>query len=87
LVREFVQREMVDRIAERLGGRDARQRAGVLGIQLSGVIFSRYVLAVEPAATMPVDELVRLLAPALRTTLRPGGRAPSYAAARRAGLP
>lgn len=90
LLREFVQREMVDRITEQLGGRDARQRAGVLTIQLSGVIFSRYVIEVEPAASMPVDELVRLLAPGLRATLRPAGphlHPADYSAARRPGLP
>lgn len=90
LLREFVQREMVDRVAEMLGGRDARQRAGVLTMQLSGVIFSRYVIAVEPAASMPVDELVRLLAPGLRATLRlpaPPPGAAGYPAARRPGLP
>ncbi len=87
LVREFVQREMVDRVAERIGGRDARHRAGVLTMQLSGVIYSRYVLAVDPAATMPVDELVRLLAPGLRATLRPTGRLPNYPAPRGPGLP
>lgn len=87
LVREFVQREMVDRIAERLSGRDARARAGVLAVQLSGVIFSRYVLVVDPVATMPVDELVRLLAPGLRATLRAAGGSPNYPAARQPGLP
>lgn len=71
LVREMVEREMVARIAERLGGADARQRAAVFATQLTGVIFTRYLLELDPIATMPSDELVRLLAPGLRAVLRP----------------
>lgn len=71
LVREMAEREVIGRIAERLGGADARQRAAVFSSQLTGIIFSRYLLGIEPIATMPVDELVRRLAPGLRAVLRP----------------
>ncbi len=69
LLREVLEREMIDRIAEYLGGADARLRAGAFATQLAGVIFARYLLALEPVATMTVDELIRYLAPGLRAAL------------------
>jgi hypothetical protein len=77
LLREVVEREMIDRIAEHLGGAGARSRAAAFGIQLAGVIFARYLIAVEPVASMPADELVRHLAPGMRAVLFPPGRRPS----------
>jgi AcrR family transcriptional regulator len=69
LVRELFEHEVLGVIAEHLGGREAGARAGIAGSQISGLIFMRYVLRAEPMATMPVQELVRHAAPALRATL------------------
>jgi AcrR family transcriptional regulator len=69
LVKEVLEREVMDRLAEHLGGADAARRAAAFGTQLAGVVLVRYLLHVEPIASMPVDELVRRLAPALRTSL------------------
>jgi AcrR family transcriptional regulator len=71
LFREMVEREVLGRIAEHLGGRQARQRAAAAGSQLAGLIFLRYVLRVEPVASMSRDELVRHLTPTLRVALAP----------------
>ena len=78
LLREVLEHEIVDRIAEYLPGRSARLRAAAFVTQLAGLIFARYVLAVEPVATMKVDELVRHLAPGLRASLQ--GPRPARAA-------
>ena len=78
LLREVLEHEIVDRIAEYLPGRSARLRAAAFVTQLAGVVFARYVLAVEPVATMKVDELVRHLAPGLRASLH--GPRPARAA-------
>lgn len=77
LLREVIEREMVDRIAEHLGGTGARSRAGAFATQLAGVVFARYVIELEPVASMPADELVRSLAPGMRAVLFPPGRRPS----------
>jgi AcrR family transcriptional regulator len=69
VVREVISREMIDKIAARLGGRDARRRAGLFGAQMVGLIYARYIIRVEPVASMTADELVRLYGPALATTL------------------
>jgi AcrR family transcriptional regulator len=76
LVRDILEREMINRIAERLGGPDATARAGAFGIQLAGLIFVRYVLAVEPVASMTPDELIRYLAPGLRAAVHGPPRRP-----------
>lgn len=69
LFREMAEREMISRIAERLGGADAGRRAAVAASQMAGLIFVRYVLRLEPLASMPADELARRVAPAMRAAL------------------
>jgi AcrR family transcriptional regulator len=69
LFRELVQREMTDRMADYLGGADAPARAAVFTTQLVGVIFARYVVGLEPVASLTPDELVRHLLPGLRAVL------------------
>jgi AcrR family transcriptional regulator len=68
-LREFVQAELLARIAERLGVPDADRRAALFGSQLIGVMLYRHVLRVEPVASMPREELVERAAPALQRHL------------------
>src|SRR3954464_7510524 len=68
-LREFVQAELLARIAARLGGPDAQKRAALFGSQLIGLLLYRHVLRVEPVASMPPEELVRRAAPALQRHL------------------
>ncbi|MEU4820967.1 TetR family transcriptional regulator [Actinomadura sp. NPDC023710] len=74
LVRDLLEREVVGRIADHLGGPDATARAGAFGAQLAGLIFVRYILAMEPVASMPPDELIRYLAPGLRAAVHSPSR-------------
>jgi AcrR family transcriptional regulator len=71
LVREAIGREIIDRLAARLGTPDARQRAAAFSAHIAGLIFSRYVFQFEPMASMDPDDVVTLLAPALRLALFP----------------
>lgn len=71
LLAEVFEREMFARIAETLHGPHREQRAAAMGVQLAGVVFARYVLRVEPVASMSVDELVRHLRPGLNAALHP----------------
>ncbi|MEU6236399.1 TetR family transcriptional regulator [Kitasatospora sp. NPDC047058] len=71
LVNEVLQREMIDRIAARIGGQDARRRACEFASQLAGLIMVRYVLRLEPLASLPADEIARSHLPLLRHALRP----------------
>lgn len=69
LVAEMIEREIVARIAERLPGPEPYERAAIFVTQMSGVIFHRYLLRVEPIASMPVEEIVRRLVPSLQSAL------------------
>lgn len=85
LFREMAEREMVSRLAERIGGADASRRAALAATQLAGLIFMRYILALEPVASMPADELAARAAPAMRAALASDvRRAPAGAARARA---
>lgn len=69
LVRELLEREMIDTIAGRMGGADARKRAGAFCAQIAGIVMTRYILRLEPLASMPLDEIDTIYGPALRVTL------------------
>lgn len=72
LLREVFERELIQPLAELFGGgADAVRRAGIVAAQLSGVVFSRYLLELEPIASLPAAEVVELMAPALQRVLEP----------------
>jgi len=60
---------MVHQLADRFGGRDASARAAAFGAQLAGLILARYWLAIEPLASMTVEEVVRFTAPGLHAAM------------------
>jgi AcrR family transcriptional regulator len=69
LVAEALERELIDRIAARLTGPDARERAAAFCTGTAGLVFLRYLLRVEPLASLPAERVVALLAPSLRVAL------------------
>lgn len=58
-LREYVEQEIIARLAERIKGPGATARAGALVTTLVGVIFTRYLLGLEPVASMHPVELAR----------------------------
>lgn len=79
LLREVVQSEMAQALADALGGADASARAGAVAVQIGGLIVMRYWLQMEPVASMAVDDLVRYAAPGLRAAMRGPDRRPPRA--------
>lgn len=73
--REYVERELTARLAEHLGGTDATERAGAVLTVTLGLIFSRYVLGLNPTAAMDSERIVQLLAPSLAAVLCQTGSA------------
>jgi AcrR family transcriptional regulator len=69
LFREMLSREIVARIADRLGGADATARAGLAASQIAGLILARYVIGIEPVASMAPEELADRVAPVLGAAL------------------
>ncbi|MEE3064983.1 MAG: TetR family transcriptional regulator [Actinomycetota bacterium] len=69
LVSEAASADICDAVASRLGGPDAEARAAVFTTQTLGLVFSRYVLRVEPIASWPMDTVVAVIAPRLQQVL------------------
>ena len=69
MVREFVTREALGRIAEALDVPQPRLRAALAGSQLIGLALARYVIAVEPIAGADAETLVACYAPTLQRYL------------------
>ena len=52
-----------------LGERDAASRAALIGAQLLGLALCRYILRLEPLASLPLDEVVPPVARAVQAYL------------------
>lgn len=65
----LVNRAVLNPVARATGIETSAVRIELLGAQLIGLAMLRYVLEVEPVASLTVDELVPLMAPPLRAVL------------------
>jgi hypothetical protein len=65
----LVNRVVLSPVARAMGVEASAVRLELVGSQLIGIAMIRYVLEVEPIASLDVDELVPLLAPPLRQAL------------------
>ena len=72
MLRQFVGSALLGRLADGLTGPDAQLRVEAAVGQLLGTALLRYVLVVEPIASLPVERLVPVLAPAVQQHLAPG---------------
>jgi AcrR family transcriptional regulator len=66
LLGEFVEGQIVPRLAAALKGRDAQLRASAVGSQMLGLAMMRYVLRVEPLASAEPERVVALIAPTVQ---------------------
>jgi AcrR family transcriptional regulator len=69
MLRQFISREVIGRLAATLQLDDPQLRAGLVGSQLVGLAFIRYVIKLEPIASMPAGDLVDAVAPTLQRYL------------------
>ncbi len=69
LLRELVESRIRDPIAHALGVEDAELRASLVGSQVVGLAMARYVVGVEPLASLPPDNVVASIAPTLQRYL------------------
>ncbi|WP_030906250.1 TetR family transcriptional regulator [Streptomyces sp. NRRL F-5126] len=69
VLRTFVLRRLLERIAEGLDVPDPTLRAELAASQMIGVALLRYVLGVEPLASVDAEEIVRRVAPTLQRHL------------------
>jgi AcrR family transcriptional regulator len=76
MLRQFVTREVVARLAGVIGGDDARLRAALAGSQLVGLAMMRYVVRLEPIASAERAELARVIGPSIQRYLNASADAP-----------
>ena len=68
-MQDYIERTFVDRLVRVLGVPDARLRVNLIMSYLLGVASARYVLKMEPLASMSEDEVVRLVSPTIQNWL------------------
>jgi AcrR family transcriptional regulator len=69
MLREFLSRELFGPAAELLGREEGPFRANLVGSQIVGLIMARYVIAIEPLATMAPQAVAAAIAPTLQRYL------------------
>jgi AcrR family transcriptional regulator len=69
VVREIVTARVLTPIAEHLAADRPTLRASLINSQMVGLIMARYVLALEPLASLPRGEVVQAIAPNLQRYL------------------
>ncbi|MFI9048411.1 TetR/AcrR family transcriptional regulator [Streptomyces sp. NPDC053427] len=86
-IREYLERELLTRLVEFLGGRDATARATAVVTILGGLIYTRYLNPLPTPAALTPSETRRVLTPALRAALAPRRRTAAPTGAGRRGAP
>lgn len=66
LLRQFIMREVLHRIAEQLDVEDAELRATAVASQIVGLFVVRYGVRVEPLASAPIDEVATRIGPVVQ---------------------
>ena len=69
MVRELLTREVIARIVEALGVDDADFRASLVGSQIVGLLMARYIVGLEPLASLPAERVAAAIAPNLQRYL------------------
>ena len=70
-LRVFMEESVLDRLARYIGVPDARLRVSLISSYLIGVTVNRYIVKLEPLASMPEDDLVKIVAPTVQAWLDP----------------
>jgi AcrR family transcriptional regulator len=69
LMRDGFLKVVIGPLGQALGIDDPVRRMPLVASQMMGLIFMRYLLQVEPIASMPADELVEVFAPTIQRYL------------------
>ena len=69
MVRALITREVVARIVDALGVDDGDLRTSLVGSQVVGLVMARYIVAIEPLASLPPETVAAALAPNLQRYL------------------
>ncbi len=62
MVRKFIQAAIIDLVETHLPGPNKKLQANILGGQMMGIFIARYIIKIEPIASINNDELIKYLA-------------------------
>ena len=66
MLRQFIIREVLKRIAKELGDDDSELRASFAATQVVGLVVARYGIKIEPLASASPDEVVNRIGPVVQ---------------------
>ncbi len=66
MLRQFITREVLKKVAAELGVDDGELRAGAVASQIVGLFMVRYGVRVEPLASASIDEVARRIGPVIQ---------------------
>ncbi|GAA1962571.1 TetR family transcriptional regulator [Microbacterium deminutum] len=69
MLREFISRQVLGRIAAAVDAPDRELRASLIGSQLVGLVVARYIVRVEPLASADPETVVAAVAPTVQRYL------------------
>jgi AcrR family transcriptional regulator len=69
MMREFITREVIGRLADALKRPDPRLRAALVGSQLLGLAMARFIIRMEPIASADSETLIACYAPTIQRYL------------------
>ena len=76
MLRGFIDRTLIDPIAEMIDAQDARERVALVASHLLGVLFARHIVAVPELVEASIDELVEAIGPVLQRYITEPALAP-----------
>jgi AcrR family transcriptional regulator len=69
ILREVLNRQIFEPLAEALGSEDAQLRANLASSQMVGLVMARYVIGIEPLASADAETVAAAIAPTLQRYL------------------
>ena len=66
VVRERVSRDVLGPLAAALGSDQPQLRGSLVGSQVVGMVMARYVVRIEPLASLPADRVIAIIGPVLQ---------------------
>ena len=70
-LQSYLEVNVVDRIVSAVGVPDARMRVALISSYLVGVAAGRYLMRIEPLASAPEEQVVRMVSPTIQALLDP----------------
>ena len=69
MLREFLMRKVIGPVAKALESGEPELRVTLVGTQIIGLMMARYIVELEPLASLPAERVVEMVGPTLQRYL------------------